>query len=211
VALSIVVAALVLWKIRIVLALLFLGFVIASAMRPSVEWLNRRARVPRSVGVVAHYLGFLAAIALFLYLVVPVAITQIDHAIGLLPLIAIPVASIAATLVDVVVRNRDPAEQDTPAVLFAAAGKRLARSGLAPASEDEPTERETEPEGADGEGADRSCFPGGRKALPAAQRLPFLVCQLLAAPLLAQGLAGPQAEVDVIEDLGRFFGHDLNL
>ena len=85
VALSIVVAALALWKIRIVLALLFLGFVIASAMRPSVEWLYRRWRVPRSVGVVAHYLGFLAAMALFLYLVVPVAITQIDHAIGHVP------------------------------------------------------------------------------------------------------------------------------
>jgi predicted PurR-regulated permease PerM len=82
VAVSIVVAALALWKLRIVIALLFLGFVIASAMRPSIEWLNRRARVPRSVGVVVHYLVFLGAIALFLYLVVPVATTQIDRAIG---------------------------------------------------------------------------------------------------------------------------------
>jgi predicted PurR-regulated permease PerM len=41
--------------------------------------------VPRSVGVVLHYVGFLAAIAFFLYLVVPVAITQIDHAIGHVP------------------------------------------------------------------------------------------------------------------------------
>lgn len=85
VAVAIVVAALALWKLRLVIALLFLGFVIASAMRPSVEWLNRRARVPRSVGVVVHYLGFLAAIGLFLYLIVPVAITQIDHAIGHVP------------------------------------------------------------------------------------------------------------------------------
>jgi predicted PurR-regulated permease PerM len=85
VAVAIVVAALALWKIRIVIALLFLGFVIASAMRPSIEWLYRRARIPRSVGVVIHYLGFLAAIGLFLYLVVPVAITQIDHAIGHVP------------------------------------------------------------------------------------------------------------------------------
>jgi predicted PurR-regulated permease PerM len=85
VTVAIVVAALALWKLRLVIALLFLGFVIASAMRPSVEWLNRRARVPRSVGVVVHYLGFLAAIALFLYLIVPVAITQIDHAIGHVP------------------------------------------------------------------------------------------------------------------------------
>jgi predicted PurR-regulated permease PerM len=85
VVLAIVVAALALWKIRIVIALLFLGFVIASAMRPSIEWLYRRARVPRSVGVVIHYLGFLAALAFFLWLVVPVAITQIDHAIGHVP------------------------------------------------------------------------------------------------------------------------------
>ena len=54
-------------------------------MRPSVEGLHRRARVPRGVGVVIHYLGFLAAIGLLLYLVVPVAITQIDHAIGTVP------------------------------------------------------------------------------------------------------------------------------
>ena len=85
VVLAIVISALALWMIRIVIALLFLGFVIASAMRPSVEWLNRRARVPRGIGVVVHYLGFLAAIGLFLYLVVPVAITQIDHAIGHVP------------------------------------------------------------------------------------------------------------------------------
>ncbi|HET9115680.1 MAG TPA: AI-2E family transporter [Gaiellaceae bacterium] len=82
VAVAIVVGALALWKIRIVIALLFLGFVIASAMRPSVEWLYRRARVPRGLGVVIHYLCFVAAIALFLYLVVPVAMTQIDRAIG---------------------------------------------------------------------------------------------------------------------------------
>ena len=85
VAVAIIVLALALWKLRVVIALLFLGFVIASAMRPSVEWLHRRAHVPRGVAVVIHYLGFLAAIALFLYLVVPVAITQIDHAIGHVP------------------------------------------------------------------------------------------------------------------------------
>jgi predicted PurR-regulated permease PerM len=82
VAVAIIVGALALWKLRIVIALLFLGFVIASAMRPSIEWLNRRFRIPRSAGVVIHYVGFIAAIGVFLYLIVPVAITQIDHAIG---------------------------------------------------------------------------------------------------------------------------------
>jgi predicted PurR-regulated permease PerM len=85
VVLAIVIVALALWKIRIVIALLFLGFVIASAMRPSVEWLHRRAGVPRGLSVVLHYLGFLAAVGLFLYLVVPVAITQVEHAIGTVP------------------------------------------------------------------------------------------------------------------------------
>ena len=82
VVLAIVIAALVLWKLRVVIALFFLGVVIASAMRPSVEWLHRRYRIPRGIGVIVHYLAFLVAIGLFLYLVVPTAITQIDHAIG---------------------------------------------------------------------------------------------------------------------------------
>lgn len=85
VALAIVIAALALWKIRIVIALLFLGFVIASAMRPSVEWLYRKARLPRSAGVVLHYLALLAVVGLFLYLVVPAAVTQLDQAIGHVP------------------------------------------------------------------------------------------------------------------------------
>lgn len=85
VAVSIIVLALALWKIRLVIALLFLGFVVASAMRPSVEWLHRRARVPRGLGVVLHYLALFGAVALFLYLVVPVAITQVHNAIGQVP------------------------------------------------------------------------------------------------------------------------------
>lgn len=85
VAVAIIVLALALWKLRVVIALLFLGFVIASAMRPSVEWLHRRTGLPRAVAVIVHYLGFLAAIALFLYLAVPAAITQVDHSIGQVP------------------------------------------------------------------------------------------------------------------------------
>lgn len=85
VVISIVVVALALWKLKLVIALLFLGFVIASAMRPTVEWLYARAHVPRSLGVVLHYVVVLAAVALFLYLVVPVAITQVHRAIGTVP------------------------------------------------------------------------------------------------------------------------------
>jgi predicted PurR-regulated permease PerM len=54
-------------------------------MRPGVEWLYRRARVPRGVGVLLHYVVFIAAIALLLWLIVPRAVTQVEHAIGSVP------------------------------------------------------------------------------------------------------------------------------
>src|SRR5947199_8149472 len=79
---SIVVLALALWKIKVVIALLFLGFIVAAAMRPGVDWLQRRARVPRPVGVLVHYVALLGVIALFLWLVVPPAIDQVQQAIG---------------------------------------------------------------------------------------------------------------------------------
>src|SRR5881392_397432 len=85
VAVAIIVAALALWELRVVIALLFLGFVIASAMRPSVEWLHRRARVPRGLGVLIHYLTLLGLLALVLWLIVPRALTQIEQAVGNVP------------------------------------------------------------------------------------------------------------------------------
>ena len=85
VALSIVVAALALWKIKVVIALVFLGFIIAAAMRPGVEWLHRRARIPRGLGVLLHYLALLGLFALVLWLVVPRAVSQVDQAIGTVP------------------------------------------------------------------------------------------------------------------------------
>jgi predicted PurR-regulated permease PerM len=85
VALSIVVAALALWKIKVVVALLFFGFIIAAAMRPSVEWLQLRARIPRGVGVTLHYLALAGALALLLWLFVPRAISQVEAAVGTVP------------------------------------------------------------------------------------------------------------------------------
>ncbi len=49
---GVVVGALVLWKLRLLLALLFLAFIIAAAMRPGVEALRRRG-VPRGLGITA--------------------------------------------------------------------------------------------------------------------------------------------------------------
>jgi predicted PurR-regulated permease PerM len=80
VVIGIVVAALALWKIKLVIALLFLGFIVAAAMRPSVEWLQHRLRLPRGVGILVHYLVILGLVGLVLWLFVPRAIDQVQQA-----------------------------------------------------------------------------------------------------------------------------------
>jgi predicted PurR-regulated permease PerM len=80
VALAIVVTALALWKIRLVIALVFLGIIAAAAMRPGVEWLQRRARLPRGVGILIHYALLLGLVVLALWFLVPHAIDQVQQA-----------------------------------------------------------------------------------------------------------------------------------
>ena len=84
VAVAVVVGALVLWKLKVLLSLLFLAFIIAAAMRPGVDWLARR-RVPRSLGVALHYLALAGVLALLIWLVVPRALDQVQGAIGNVP------------------------------------------------------------------------------------------------------------------------------
>jgi predicted PurR-regulated permease PerM len=81
VVVGILVAALVLWEARLVVALLFSAVIIAAALRPSVEWLARR-RVPRGIGVVAHYAVIAALLAVALWFVVPEATDQVQAALG---------------------------------------------------------------------------------------------------------------------------------
>lgn len=81
---AIVVLALALWKLRLVVALLFLAFIVAAAMRPTVDVLARRG-LPRAAGVALHYLAFVGLVAALLWAVVPRAIDQVDEAIGSLP------------------------------------------------------------------------------------------------------------------------------
>jgi predicted PurR-regulated permease PerM len=85
VALSIVVGTLTLWKIKVVIALFFFGVIVAAAMRPGVEWLHKRLRLPKAFGVLLHYAAFLGVVALVLLLVVPSATTQIQQAMGHVP------------------------------------------------------------------------------------------------------------------------------
>jgi predicted PurR-regulated permease PerM len=81
IVIAIVAAALALWKLKLVIALVFLGFILAAAMRPGIDALNRR-RVPRSVALILHYLLFAAFVALFLWIVVPRAVDQVENALG---------------------------------------------------------------------------------------------------------------------------------
>jgi predicted PurR-regulated permease PerM len=79
VVLGIVVLALALWKLKLVIALIFLGLIIAAAMRPGIEGL-RRWGIPRPAGLLLHYLVLFALVGLFLWLVVPRAIDQVQTA-----------------------------------------------------------------------------------------------------------------------------------
>jgi predicted PurR-regulated permease PerM len=78
---GVVALALALWKLKLLLALLFFGFIIAAAMRPGVDALHDRLHVPRALGVLAHYAALLGLIALLIYFVVPIAQKQISAAV----------------------------------------------------------------------------------------------------------------------------------
>jgi predicted PurR-regulated permease PerM len=81
VAVGVVALALALWKLKLVVALVFVAITFAAAMRPGIDWLARH-RVPRSVGVLLHYLVLCGLVALFLAFVVPRLVNQVQAAIN---------------------------------------------------------------------------------------------------------------------------------
>ena len=81
---GVVVAAITLWKLKLLVAILFMAFIIAAAMRPTVERLEK-AKVPRSVAILLHYFVLTAVIGVFIWLVVPRAVNQVQEAIDELP------------------------------------------------------------------------------------------------------------------------------
>lgn len=81
VALTIVTASLGLWRLRGVVALMFLGIILAAAMRPTVDRLARRG-IPRPTTILLHYTALLGLVALFLLLVVPTATHQVDRVLA---------------------------------------------------------------------------------------------------------------------------------
>jgi predicted PurR-regulated permease PerM len=84
VAVAVIVTALALWKLKLIISLLFLAVIIAAAMQPGIDALRRRG-IPRGFGILIHYAGLFGAVGLLLWLVVPRARDQIAEAIGNLP------------------------------------------------------------------------------------------------------------------------------
>jgi predicted PurR-regulated permease PerM len=81
VVIAIVAAALALWKLKLVLALVFLAFILAAALRPGIERLARTG-IPRGLGLLIHYAVLIGLIALALWIVVPRAVDQVQNALG---------------------------------------------------------------------------------------------------------------------------------
>ena len=81
VVVGIVVGTLALWKLRLVVGLLFSAMIIAAALRPSIDWLARH-RVPPPLGLALHYLALVGAIAVALAFAVPAALHQVDRALS---------------------------------------------------------------------------------------------------------------------------------
>jgi predicted PurR-regulated permease PerM len=81
VAVGVMVGALALWKLKLVITLVFLAVIIAAAMRPGVDGLRRHG-VPRGIGILIHYLALLGLIGLFLWLALPRALGQVEAALG---------------------------------------------------------------------------------------------------------------------------------
>jgi predicted PurR-regulated permease PerM len=84
VAVATIVAAIALWKLKVLVALLLAAFAISAAIRPGVEWLASR-RVPRPLGVLLHYLILLGLLVLLLAFVVPRLVTEVQTALNAHP------------------------------------------------------------------------------------------------------------------------------
>lgn len=74
---AMVVLAAVLYISRDVLVAAALAIIIATALDPAVSWLERR-RIPRILGTLAVYIVSIFFIALILYIIVPVMLTELN-------------------------------------------------------------------------------------------------------------------------------------
>jgi predicted PurR-regulated permease PerM len=70
-----------LWRVRDLIVLLLLALTFAAAMRPGVEWLQRR-RVPGALAILSFFILVLGIFALFFWLAVPPALHELRRALS---------------------------------------------------------------------------------------------------------------------------------
>src|SRR5215467_12940420 len=80
-ALAVAALAFGLWQVRSVVILLLLALTFAAAIRPGVEWLERR-RVPAPGAIFAFFALALGGVALFCWLAVPPPLHHIGRALN---------------------------------------------------------------------------------------------------------------------------------
>jgi predicted PurR-regulated permease PerM len=81
IVIGLVAASLALWKLKLVIALVFLGIILAAAMRPGIDALAQH-RIPRGFGVAIHYAVMAALVGVLLWIAVPRAVDQVQNALG---------------------------------------------------------------------------------------------------------------------------------
>lgn len=91
-AVAVIAIAFGLWHVRDIIVLLLLALTFAAAIRPGVEWLERR-RVPQSLAILVFFLSAIGVLALFFWAAVPPAIHQIGHALNKSDLSSTPAPS----------------------------------------------------------------------------------------------------------------------
>lgn len=80
VVLLVVVGFLLLYRFRLVAVIVFSGFVISTAIAPSVDWLHRR-RLPRSLSIILIYLMLFVLLIGSIFLLVPPIVEQLTATI----------------------------------------------------------------------------------------------------------------------------------
>ena len=81
IVIGLIAATLALWKLKLVIALIFFGFILAAAMRPGIDAMARR-RIPRGFGLAIHYVVLAVLVGLLLWIAVPRAVDQVQNALG---------------------------------------------------------------------------------------------------------------------------------
>lgn len=77
-----------LWKIRVVIFMIFLAFIINSAIRPVVDRLEIKKGVPRSLSVAVMYVSFFIILSVAMTTVIAQTVDQFTNFVSQLPAIA---------------------------------------------------------------------------------------------------------------------------